>query len=49
MCAAGLILFLFRGKRGHWVKALVWDRSGVAIWYRRLEKGRYKWPTRNAA
>lgn len=42
-------LFLFRGKRGDRVKALIWDRNGLAIWYKRLEKGRYKWPSRDAA
>jgi transposase len=42
-------LFLFRGKRADRVKALYWDRNGLAIWYKRLEKGKYKWPTREAA
>jgi transposase len=37
-------LFLFRGKRSDRVKALIWDRNGLAIWYKRLEKGRYRWP-----
>jgi transposase len=41
-------LFLFRGKRGDRVKALIWDRNGLAIRYKRLEKGRYKWPSRDA-
>ena len=38
-------LFLFRGKRCDRVKALIWDRNGLAIWYKRLEKGKYKWPS----
>jgi transposase len=42
-------LFLFRGKRADRVKALYRDRNGLAIWYKRLEKGKYKWPTRKAA
>ena len=42
-------LFLFRGKRADRVKALYWDRNGLAIWYKRLEKGKYKWPTRECA
>jgi len=37
-------LFLFRGKGGDKVKALIWDRNGFAIWYKRLEKDRFKWP-----
>lgn len=39
-------LFLFRGKGGDKIKALMWDRNGFAIWYKRLEKGRFKWPTK---
>ncbi len=42
-------LFLFRGKRGDRVKALIWDRNGPAISYKRLEKGRYKCPAGDAA
>ena len=41
-------LFLFRGRSGDRVKALFWDRNGLCIWYKRLEKGRYKWPSANA-
>ncbi len=42
-------LFLFRGKRADRVKALYWDRNGLAIWYKRLEKDKYKWPAREDA
>jgi len=42
-------VFLFRGKRADRFKAIAWDRTGLAIWYKRLEKGKYKWPTRDAA
>jgi transposase len=41
-------LFLFRGKRCDRVKALIWDRNGLAIWYKRLEKGKYRWPVCDA-
>ena len=41
-------LFLFRGKRSDRIKALIWDRNGLAIWYKRLERGRYRWPSRDA-
>lgn len=41
-------LFLFRSRRSDRLKALIWDRNGLAIWYKRLEKGRYRWPTRDA-
>ncbi len=42
-------LFLFRGKCGDRIKAMYWDRNGLVIWYKRLEKGRYKWPQKNTA
>lgn len=42
-------LFLFRGKRCDRVKALIWDRNGLAIWYKRLEKGKYRWPACDAS
>lgn len=41
-------LFLFPGKRSDRVKAIVWDRTGLAIWYTRLERGKYKWPSPDA-
>jgi len=42
-------LYLFRGRRADRIKAIIWDRNGLAIWYKRLEKGKYKWPTRECA
>ena len=41
-------IFLFRGKRSDRVKAIIWDRAGLAIWYKRLERGKYKWPSPDA-
>ena len=41
-------LFLFRAKRSDRVKAIIWDRTGLAIWYKRLELGKYKWPSPDA-
>ena len=41
-------LFLFRGKCSDRVKAIVWDRTGLAIWYKRLERGKYKWSSPDA-
>ena len=38
-------LFVFRGKRGDYVKALYWDGSGLCLFAKRLEKG----PVRVAA
>jgi transposase len=45
----GSDLFLFRGKRSDRVKAMIWDRTGLAIWYKRLGRGKYKWPSPDAA
>ncbi len=37
-------LFVFRGKRADRVKILWWDTHGYAIFYRRLERGTYRFP-----
>lgn len=37
-------LFLCRGKRGDYLKALYWDGSGLCLFAKRLEKGRFVWP-----
>ena len=37
-------LFVFRGKRGDYVKILRWDGSGLCLYAKRLEKGRFVWP-----
>jgi len=42
-------LYLFRGKRADRVKAIIWDRNGLAIWYKRLERGKYRWPHQDAS
>lgn len=40
-------LFVFRNKGGHLVKILWWDRDGLAIYYKRLERGEFHWPRSN--
>jgi len=37
-------LFVFRSKRGERLKLLYWDSDGLAIWYKRLEKGGFHFP-----
>jgi transposase len=37
-------LFVFRGKRGDYLKALYWDGSGMCLFAKRLEKGKFVWP-----
>jgi transposase len=40
-------LFVFRSRRGDRVKLLWWDCDGLTLYYRRLEKGTFRFPTAN--
>ena len=36
--------FVFRAKRADRVKILVWDGSGLVLFWKRLEQGAFRWP-----
>ena len=37
-------IFVFRNKSADRIKLLIWEEDGYAIWYKRLEKGSYRFP-----
>lgn len=37
-------LFVFRGKRPGYLKILAWDGSGLCLFAKRLEQGKFVWP-----
>lgn len=38
-------LFVFRGRRGDLIKMIWWDGQGACLFAKRLERGRFVWPS----
>ena len=38
-------LFVFRGRRGDLIKIIWWDGQGACLFSKRLERGRFIWPS----
>ena len=44
----GPYLFVFSGRNKRTIKVLYWDKSGFALWQKRLEEARFPWPKKDS-
>lgn len=42
-------VFVFCNRGRDKIKLLVWERNGFIVWYKRLEKQRFCWPTQRSS
>ncbi len=42
-------LFAFRGRKANLIKILYWDGTGLCLFSKRLEEGRFAWPSADEA
>ncbi len=42
-------IFVFCNKRRSQLKVLYWDSTGFALWQKRLEQEKFKWPSKQLA
>jgi len=42
-------LFVFVNRRGNFLKAIVWDRTGFVLYAKRLERGRFVFPSASSS
>ncbi len=38
-------LYVFINRKRDKIKILLWEKNGFVLWYKRLEKQRFKWPS----